>query len=416
MAVTRATSVANSDAIAVASSTNTITLTPLSTGAGDTNRVTIVRVFTFSRLAAGVGVPISMTFSGGTLSAVVSRPFNSTVAHTVWACVNTSVVTNQSIVITLDKSVEKIIAYACTYKGCYITANPSFYYEDSSPISTGLISTSDPDADNAGALVEIASTFRSGLTGTPTITALNGQVALGSSTSNTTVGGLGITVDGIVAANFTNLIGPVAPQTDSYTVLNSSVAYSQLLVVEIKPLGWVPVTPTPPACAYFKGGYVRKMVNNVTGLTHLEGQTVLVVTDGIIPSPAEYEVTGGTLVPALTNKAAVVHVGLPYVGKIKFLPLGGDGGQNVNETKERKVYDICMRVFNSLGGKFGKDEDHVFPIDFPPTDEVLFTGDIHDIPFESSWDELWQPVFIQDSPLPFMVLAFVIRSEISEDK
>lgn len=169
-------------------------------------------------------------------------------------------------------------------------------------------------------------------------------------------------------------------------------------------------------CTYLAGGQVRKMVTSVSGLDHLNGQLAYVVLDGGgVTAPFIETVASGTI--ALSVPAAVIHVGLPYQGKVQFLPLGGDG-QTVNETKERKVFDIVFRLFQSLGGRFGKDEDNMFPLDYSDLDtsDVLYTGDFHNIPFESSVENYWTPVFIQDEPLPFMLLAAVIRSEIFEDK
>lgn len=167
-------------------------------------------------------------------------------------------------------------------------------------------------------------------------------------------------------------------------------------------------------CPYLAGGEARKMVTELSGLDHLDGQGVYIVQDGIVSEDSPQEVISGMIV--LSEPAAVVHAGLPYQGQIKMLPLGGDIANLVSETKERKVFDVVFRLWKSLGGMFGKDADHVFPLDYLPTDDVLFTGDLHDIPFESSVDVLWEPVFIQDEPLPFMLLAAVIRSEVFEDK
>lgn len=174
-------------------------------------------------------------------------------------------------------------------------------------------------------------------------------------------------------------------------------------------------------CKYLSGGEVRKLVTAVTGYGHLEGQLVSVVGDGEIASPATQTVVGGIL--TLSVPAATVIGGLGYVGKVQFLPLGGDG-QTVNQGKDRKLFDTTFRVWKSLGGKFGKDEDSLREIEYTsveqvnmnPDDDVLFTGDLHYVPAESSFLPYWSPVFIQDEPLPFMLLASIFRSEISEEK
>ena len=165
-------------------------------------------------------------------------------------------------------------------------------------------------------------------------------------------------------------------------------------------------------CPYLANGQIRKLSTVITGLDHLEGQLVSIVQDGVVSDDTLQEVMSGAI--TLNTPAAVVHVGLPYVGKLQFLPLGGDG-QTTNDTKDRKVYSVVLRLWNSAGGKFGADENNMFPIEMPTTD-ILYTGDVHDVPFESSWSNYVMPVFMQEDPLPFTILAAVIRSEIQEDK
>lgn len=169
------------------------------------------------------------------------------------------------------------------------------------------------------------------------------------------------------------------------------------------------------SCAYLSAGQVRKKVQTLSGLNHLNGQLVQIMYDGVVPPTNAFTVTSNAI--QLPEPAAVVHVGLPYTGTMQMLPLGGDG-QTVNQTKKRKMYDVVLRLWQSFGGKFGRDVGSLFPLVEPQTlpGTPLFTGDYHYTPFESSWEDNWQPVLYQDTPLPLMLLAAVIRSEIEEDK
>lgn len=173
---------------------------------------------------------------------------------------------------------------------------------------------------------------------------------------------------------------------------------------------------------YISGGEVRKMNTTFSGLDHLEGEVVSVTADGAVPAATQtFTVSAGSI--TLPNPAAVIHVGLPYVGILKFLPLGSDT-QNVSYTKIRKVFQINLKVWKSLGGQFGKDLNNLFNIVMPNQianlsayhSNAAYTGDIIDINFESSEDTDWSPYLIQNQPLPFMLLAAVFRSEIFEDK
>lgn len=173
--------------------------------------------------------------------------------------------------------------------------------------------------------------------------------------------------------------------------------------------------------AYQKGGTIHAYVSSVTGPGHLNGQTVAVVTNGqnVLSLPYNNGVV-------LTTPAWNITIGLPYQWTLRFLPLGGDG-QTVNQGKKRKLYDIVLRVWQSLGGFFGEDPDNLFALPYTNPDNKLNqniapefnplgTGDIHAVGIDSQWDDYCMPVLTGSDPLPFMLLAAIMRSEVSEDK
>ena len=168
---------------------------------------------------------------------------------------------------------------------------------------------------------------------------------------------------------------------------------------------------------YKSGGEVRKMVTAIPGLSHLEGETVSVQVDGGLPSSQQtYTVSSGSI--TLAHKAAVVHVGLSYTGKIRFLPLS-DGSHTTGQTKNRRIYLATVRMNRSLGLKMGQDDTHLetvyfkninSPLGHPPD---LFTGD-KEVSFTSWWDKEIMPVIVQSDPIPLTILAIVFRSEVEE--
>lgn len=173
--------------------------------------------------------------------------------------------------------------------------------------------------------------------------------------------------------------------------------------------------------SYQTGGRIHAYVSTVTGPSHLNGQTVGVVTNGQNVLSLPYN--NGVVLPA---PAWNISVGLPYQWTLRFLPLGGDG-QTVNQGKKRKLYDIVLRVWQSLGGSFGEDPNHLFNLPYTnpenklnqnmsPDFNPLATGDIHGVGIDSQWDDYCMPVLTGTQPLPFMLLAAIFRSEISEEK
>lgn len=165
--------------------------------------------------------------------------------------------------------------------------------------------------------------------------------------------------------------------------------------------------------AYVNPGQVRKMVTNVTGLTHLEGEEVIVQADGIPENTQTYTVVGATLSPALPAKRAVIHVGLPYTGKIKLLK-GSDGSaQGTGQMKMRRIYLAGIRLFRSLGFKIGLDEDHLDPVILGDPELPLVSGDIHKVP-NTKWSKEQQMMIIQDLPMPLFILAVIMKSEVED--
>lgn len=164
-------------------------------------------------------------------------------------------------------------------------------------------------------------------------------------------------------------------------------------------------------CPYVSQGQVRKMVTNVTGLTHLNGEEVSVQADGLPENSQTYEVSGGTLTPALPGYRAVVHVGLPYTGRIKLLPASDGSPKGTGQTKMRRIYSVVARVFRSLGFKIGLDEDHLDPMVLSDPVLPLLTADLEKTP-KVKWDKRAQLTIIQDLPVPLMIMMVLLQSEV----
>ena len=160
--------------------------------------------------------------------------------------------------------------------------------------------------------------------------------------------------------------------------------------------------------SYVSGGEVRKMVNNVTGLTHLEGETVQVQVDGDVPATNSFVVTGGTLVPDLTDKAAVIHVGLPNTPLMKTLRPEGGSQLGTSQGKIKRIPNITARFYRTRACQLGiatKQDRFTF--------DELYTGD-KNIPVPMGWDGDSQLVVTSDKPLPLTLIALMPRISVSD--
>jgi hypothetical protein len=166
---------------------------------------------------------------------------------------------------------------------------------------------------------------------------------------------------------------------------------------------------------YISGGEVRKMVTAISGLSHLNGETIQVQTDGTVPATNSFVVSAGAI--TLASKAAVVHAGLPYTGTVQILKMSEGSAQGTGQTKTRRIYLSALRLFRSLGiGKIGQDADNCTEdINFgDPDTSAIYTGDIKKF-FTTFWSDKAEVTIKVTQPLPVFLLACIFSSESEEN-
>ena len=137
------------------------------------------------------------------------------------------------------------------------------------------------------------------------------------------------------------------------------------------------------------------------GLQHLEGEEVAILANGDIL--ANQTVSGGTI--TLATAASIVHAGLPYNTDIKTLRM--DPGDGSFQGKIKRIHKLILRLFQTMGYQFGKDEDSLDTV----TQTELTTEDVEKT-FEGIYDTLGQ-VFIRKSDAgPLTLLAIIPLFEV----
>ena len=172
------------------------------------------------------------------------------------------------------------------------------------------------------------------------------------------------------------------------------------------------------ATAYITGGTARKEVTTVSGLGHLEGETLQVLADGA--TLPDVVVASGSV--TLAEKASIIHVGLGYITLGETQRFVGGGRVGTDQGQLAHIPQAVLRLLNSLGGRVGVGpnppllEDLLFRVGDDPMDAgpPLFTGDQFAI-LESEWTTAPTIFFQQDLPLPFTVLSIMPRMQSSED-
>ncbi|HIC82454.1 MAG TPA: hypothetical protein EYP07_16045, partial [Kiloniellaceae bacterium] len=158
--------------------------------------------------------------------------------------------------------------------------------------------------------------------------------------------------------------------------------------------------------AYASGGEVRKAVNTIAGLDHLEGQTVKILGDGAILPDAI--VSSGQITLDSAVSQAVVGLGYRHVFRSLKLAFGAAAGTAVGKVK--RVHGIVLVLLHSLGIRIGPSIDRLEAIplrevkDAMDTAVPLFTGERH-VSFEGDFERDARIVISDDAPLPFTLLA-----------
>ncbi len=143
------------------------------------------------------------------------------------------------------------------------------------------------------------------------------------------------------------------------------------------------------------------MAKGLSGLFHLEGQTVTILADGGVQ---EGEVVSSGEI-TLDDDAGYVVVGLAYIGIGKTQDVNGGSEIGTAITKPRAMTKLGVRLRASLGTKFGTD---LYNMEHPAYREVgevagrpphLFSG-VLDAQMSDGWDEEKNVYWLHDKPTP----------------
>ena len=143
-----------------------------------------------------------------------------------------------------------------------------------------------------------------------------------------------------------------------------------------------------------------------TGYTHLAGQEVSVIADGAYVG--EKTVSGAGVI-TLSSAAEEVIAGFKYTGKIHSMNL--DHGSIIGNAQAlyKKIQKLVIHLFRSAGGKFGISEENPLSIEYPDSDDELYTGDSKELDFDGSAGVDQSFWIIQDEPYPLNVLGVSMK-------
>lgn len=153
-----------------------------------------------------------------------------------------------------------------------------------------------------------------------------------------------------------------------------------------------------------------------TGLVHITGRTVSILADGSV-QPDAIVSTGGTV--AIDPAATTIAIGLPYTSILEPLSPEGGSPDGTSQGKRKRIHDIMVRFYKTLGANVGTNSSNMDIIQFrTPSDPMdshptLFSGD-KIVPFQGGWDENGYIRITQSQPLPMTVLSISPRIEVND--
>lgn len=160
--------------------------------------------------------------------------------------------------------------------------------------------------------------------------------------------------------------------------------------------------------------YDSSASTTISGLSHLEGETVTVLADGSVVS--DKVVSGGKI--TLDIAASVVHVGLKYETIIQPMRIDIDALAGVTQGETKQVRELVVRFLNSLGVSYSDGVDEFETLSFRDTSNPmdgsppLFTGD-KVIEFEGDFEFEGNVIIKQDQPLPMTILLAVVKYQVT---
>lgn len=159
--------------------------------------------------------------------------------------------------------------------------------------------------------------------------------------------------------------------------------------------------------AYVEGGTVRKAVATVSGLDHLEGAMVSVLSDG--DHLDDLVVEDGAI--TLPRKGARVHVGLEYITDIETLNVEAPNARGTMQGKLQKVNYVIVRTLKTRGLLVGPNKTQLVEMkqrEFERMGEPtrLMTDD-KKITLDPKWNSNGRVFIRQRYPLPMTILAII---------
>ena len=152
--------------------------------------------------------------------------------------------------------------------------------------------------------------------------------------------------------------------------------------------------------------YDGAAATTISGLSHLEGETVSVLADGA--THPDVTVSSGEI--TLSRSSEKVKVGLAFTSLLQTMRLDAGAQNGTSQSKTKRIYDITLRLYETLGVEVGPDLNNMERIPFRSSADAMdssvgvFTGD-KEVEFRGNYETDGFIFVRQDQPLPLTILS-----------
>lgn len=151
-------------------------------------------------------------------------------------------------------------------------------------------------------------------------------------------------------------------------------------------------------------------VNSISGLGHLEAETVSALGDGVKDSATKV-VSGGSI--TLASDYFYVIAGLPYVQKIRTLVQEAGGQRGTSQGKIQRINEIALKLNRSYAGfQYGPNENSLDSL--VAASPSLYSGVLSNIYFHGDYEVGSRVVIKNSDPLPIELLSLITTIDTQE--
>jgi len=161
--------------------------------------------------------------------------------------------------------------------------------------------------------------------------------------------------------------------------------------------------------------YNGSATTTVSGLDHLEGQTVSILADGA--THPDKTVSNGSI--TLDRSVTKIHIGLPYTSLLQTMRIEAGAAEGVAQGQTKRIHDVTIRLLESVGVEIGSSLDNMERIPFrssaDPMDVAIppFSGD-KQVEFRGDFETDGYIYVRQTQPLPINIIGIYPRVTTNE--